>query len=807
MTNEQRVELLRRSGGRFSVREEVASSDGNRVLLVWDAVLRRARHVTTVCPGLSDEMRALAEWRLVRHARCLGRFEHPGLPPVHELGIDEELGVYFVTPPARGTSLAALTAGSDASPARCIELLARACEAVAHAHARGVVHGALRGTAIQVGSFGEVAVVDWRQATLCDEDVDGVDVRTDVRALGAFLAELLDAPAAAMIASHADLRSIATKACATDDRACYGSVSALGRDLRAWLDARVVAAHGGGAWYGLRTWARRNARFATTLGVALVLIVVGLALTTWLQKRANDRLARAADALATAEQSARAETDRAQRGRDEILSLADARRLSDLTRRAESLWPARAALIPDYERWLEEARALALRLPVHRAHLSAVRARSAPESAEDRALAQRRLEYEVDFGRQLREFERLRDMTGDNGNLADPDYWRRMHESMLRVAALEAARPPEGALRFPDPADEWLYELLAQLCRDLERFLHPATGLIVDVQARLAEASVVATRTAVGSNRRWDAAIRSIADRAVCPQYAGLVVTPQLGLLPLRRHPASGLWEFWLIDSGLEPELDRFGQWKLEPWSGLVFVLLPGGHVGIGAQRSDPSAPHYDPGAWPDERPVFEVELSPFFCSAYEVTRDQWRRWTGAMHHENAVGPAEEIDWRDAVRVLARYGLQLPTEVQWEYASRGGTTTPWWCGTDHRVLTDCANLADSTLNSASPSKYRVESRNDGLSLFDSVATQHANGFGLYQVAGSVSEWCRDSYGSYRLPHRAGDGLCADSGDERRVIRGGNALTTVATARSAYRQARPPDYAHVWLGVRPVRPVE
>src|SRR6185295_3427803 len=81
----------------------------------------------------------------------------------------------------------------------------------------------------------------------------------------------------------------------------------------------------------------------------------------------------------------------------------------------------------------------------------------------------------------------------------------------------------------------------------------------------------------------WDAAIASIANRNECPQYAGLRVSPQLGLIPIGRAPESGLWEFAHLRSGVPASRDAAGRMHITDSTGIVLVLVPGGRYFMGA--------------------------------------------------------------------------------------------------------------------------------------------------------------------------------------------------------------------------------
>jgi formylglycine-generating enzyme required for sulfatase activity len=249
---------------------------------------------------------------------------------------------------------------------------------------------------------------------------------------------------------------------------------------------------------------------------------------------------------------------------------------------------------------------------------------------------------------------------------------------------------------------------------------------------------------------------------------------------------------------------------------GLVFVLLPAGSTQIGAVIE---------ASIQLEMPVHRVALDAFFLSKYEMTQGQWLRATGSNPSHFAPGsdahdpitllhPVENVSWDECVATLARYGLALPTDAQWEYGTRAGTTGSWWTGDETRSLRGAVNLAVESAARAGadwptippvgdPNRYE-----DGHVEHAAIGSFRANPFGLYDVHGNVREYTRDAYGSYEFPAASGDGerLVPDTG--RRSSRGGGFYDDGYVAYSAYRYHGQGTTGRSWSdGLRPARPVE
>ncbi|MGB3965632.1 MAG: formylglycine-generating enzyme family protein, partial [Planctomycetota bacterium] len=399
-----------------------------------------------------------------------------------------------------------------------------------------------------------------------------------------------------------------------------------------------------------------------------------------------------------------------------------------------------------------------------------------------------------------------------------------------RVAELEVQVAAWRTWEFADARDRWWHAQLERLVADLAAFADPATGLFSagiapdrgwGIGKRRHFAATIAERSVGGDDakQRWAAALAAIAASA---KYRGLQFVPQLGLLPIGADPATGLWEFAHLQTGEPAERNTDGTLVLHETTGLVFVLLPGGTFDMGAQRSDPDGRNHDPGAQPPEAPVHTVTVSPFFVSKYEMTQAQWQRCTGAnpSHYKpgkrvqwvkSLLHPVEQVSWHDCDRELGRLQLSLPSEAQWEYAARAGSSSAWWTGATRESLLGTVNLADQTAarsGSPWPDIQDWPELDDGYEVHAPVAAHRANGFGLHGVHGNVWEWCLDGFDTaFYRQSPAQDPVCPPGSSTTRVNRGGCFANAAALARSANRGSDAPTVADRYLGVRPARAIQ
>jgi len=455
---------------------------------------------------------------------------------------------------------------------------------------------------------------------------------------------------------------------------------------------------------------------------------------------------------------------------------------------------------------------------------------AASEAARNVATADQRKEYET-------RFETLRKLVAA---ASGPDGVRQEEAAIAALEAeqlqLEARVDERRTWRFAETnagrQARWWHANLSRLIDLLEALQHPGTGLLSpapdaiadahgwSIPRRLALAQRLEAQMRPGTDwdRRWREAIAAIRELEV---YGGLELAPQAGLVPLGPDPRSGLWEFWHVATGTEPTRGEDDRLVLTEETGAVLVLIPAGRFWMGAS-SDPDTEHnFDAQGVATEGPVHEVTLSPFLLSKYELTQGQWLRITGTNPSfyqppfhlaPSLLHPVETVSWVDCRRQLTRMGLALPTEAQWEYACRAGTTTPWWTGRERESLrtANAVNLADQAGKRAGATWQGIADWpdfDDGFAAHAPVGTFAPNGWGLCDVHGNVWEWCADGYhpdfygsGPRHDPHAPAEGAPA------RMCRGGSFNSEAAYVRSAYRAAQPPLHSADNTGVRPSRPL-
>lgn len=222
----------------------------------------------------------------------------------------------------------------------------------------------------------------------------------------------------------------------------------------------------------------------------------------------------------------------------------------------------------------------------------------------------------------------------------------------------------------------------------------------------------------------------------------------------------------------------------------LEMVAIFGGKFIMGA-------PDSERGSRNSERPQQEVTVPPFFMGKFLVTQAQWRVIASLPKVEQDLDPnpsrfkgddlpVESVSWYDAVEFCQRlsgliegeYEYRLPSEVEWEYACRAGTTTPFYFG--ETITGELANYRASATYAQEPrGEYRRETT--------SVGSFPPNAFGLYDMHGNLWEWCADNWHeNYQGAPTDGSVWEAGENDQYLLLRGGSWDSNPIVCRSAYR---------------------
>jgi formylglycine-generating enzyme required for sulfatase activity len=280
----------------------------------------------------------------------------------------------------------------------------------------------------------------------------------------------------------------------------------------------------------------------------------------------------------------------------------------------------------------------------------------------------------------------------------------------------------------------------------------------------------------------------------------------------------------------------------------MKLALIPAGEFLMGAAGDDKDADI-------DEKPRHKVRISqPFYMGSHEVTVGQFRRFVqdsgyqteaersgqGTMGLDEASGvykrdkkynwrtpgfaqtdehPVTCVSWNDAVAFCAwlekKEGKKyaLPTEAQWEYCCRAGTTTRYASGDDPETVASVGNVADASFKRKFSDLNKLflgitpTTKTDDRFVFTSpVGRYRANAFGLFDMHGNVHEWCADWYGRYYYKNSpALDPTGPSTGDyDCRVVRGGCFIGEGPQVSASNRAKLTPQVSDCFLGFRVVR---
>jgi formylglycine-generating enzyme required for sulfatase activity len=237
----------------------------------------------------------------------------------------------------------------------------------------------------------------------------------------------------------------------------------------------------------------------------------------------------------------------------------------------------------------------------------------------------------------------------------------------------------------------------------------------------------------------------------------------------------------------------------------LEMVAIPSGKFLMGSPESEPER-------YASESPQHTVTIQPFFMGKFSVTQSQWKAVAALpkvnidlnsdpSNFKGANRPVERVSWDDAIEFCARLSkktektYRLPSEAEWEYACRAGTTTPFYFG--ETITTDLANYnGNYTYGSAPKGEYREQTTD--------VGKFPANSFGLFDMHGNIWEWCQDEWHeNYNGAPKDGSAWLADNDNQFRLLRGGSWDFNPRYCRSVGRYDCARDFRYGDVGFRVV----
>ncbi len=871
------AELLPRktdTARRYRVDGEIARGGMGSILKVWDRDLHRFLAMKVARAKTAGDGKEIAEdadsgklARFLEEAQITGQLDHPGIVPVHELGLDERGRVFFTMKLVKGRTLKEVIdehrrGEGGWTLTRVLGLLLKVCEAMSYAHDKGVVHRDLKPINVMIGRYGEVYVMDWGLAKVLRATAPppprqkDQDVATQSQLDTFRLRETSEDPQSPLWTVEGNV--VGTPPFMAPEQAA-GEPSAVGPLVDVYAAGAILYQLLTGRLPYVDPQARYNAH------------------VTWLMVRTGppksvSSLApdRPAELVAICEKAMARDVDQRY---PSMAALAEDLR-AFLEGRVVHAFETGAWA--DARKWIVRNRALAFSLTAAILGLAGGLVASLILHAyatrnEKAAIEERNKVLQISTAKRLEELladseklwpvhsssipamqdwiRRARALRGHEANLRqDLDELRRqgsrsgeepVSPSNVVLAAVTDPRTPEDAAVpaveqrwvFAEEATQWYHDTLARLVDDLERLTDPDPdiGAITRIAARIdkAELAHYASLVDPAAQDLWTEAIASIRDRSECPAYAGLEIQPQEGLLPIGRDPLSGLWEFAHVASGEAAIRDSDGSLFLIEESGIVFVLIPPGKGQLGGQSIDPSGPNYDRWATLGDahQGPRECTFHAFFCSKYELTQGQWITLSGSNpsgfdpeDYQRAgqysippftkLHPVEQVSWNDCLELCEHFRLAIPTMDQWEYAARAGGTTPFTDGSSEESLLGVANIHDRTSVTKAGSNWPSKNTDfvDGWCFTAPVGLFRANGFGLHDVLGNVGEWCSDPilYGSRDVP-----GVQSPQVEVSpiRAYCGGCYFYPSTSARLCSRDFDHPSNRQLYIGLRVIRAIE
>ena len=729
----RRLEEHRERGTRHVVGGSIAVGGMGEVLRVSDQDLGRELAMKIprrdhASPDSARRMNVLA--RFLEEAQVTGQLHHPSIVPVHELSLDADGHPYFTMPLVRGWDFGEIIGFVHAGErewtlARALGIVLKVCEALAYAHARGVIHRDIKPANIRVGRFGETYLMDWGLARVLghkdsrDLRVRGEDsarstaVRTERSRLKS---EEPDSPLVTMDGDVVGTPYYMSPEQARGDIELVGprsDVYSLGALLYHLLAGRAPYAPAQGTLSQRAIWSLVLDGPPKPLGETAPQVPEELA-DICRKAMERDSARRYADARALALDIEAYLDRRPVQAHSPSVTYA-MRLVFERNRKPILVAAAACALIVGVWGW-QWSRTLDAR-------------------AAERATQQLVNDGLLAFGLQS-EVEDLYP--------AIPRMLPRIDRWLQAAGELEGRRSAfQRELQGGGVSEEKNAALIEHLSQ-LDRLQDSRAS----IDARRAIAAELEQLSLIAHAQRW----REVsADTATAGAFGATGIAPQVGLVPLWKN-RRGLWEFWHVNSGLRPVGESEATLDPRPEDGIVLVLLPGVTVEVGSPIDEPGRGVNAP------ETLHTAALAPYFIGKHEVTQAQWSRLMGGnpsrYRPENRVqgqftllNPVESVSWNEAREFCSRLDLRLPGESEWEHACRAESIQAYYWGSSFAGLEEHENILDLAAGPNAP--LPPAPWDDGYPRHAPIARFAPNGFGLFDMLGNVSEWCQDEY--YRDP--------------------------------------------------------
>ncbi len=833
---------------RFVLSGEVGKGGMGAVMKVHDAFLNRRLAMKVLLeraePRDEEERRLQSQLlgRFLEEAQVTSQLDHPGVVPVHELGIDQNGKVYFTMRLVKGRTASEVFADAfherdGWNLTRALEVILKVCDTMAYAHDKGVLHRDLKPSNVMVGRFGEVYVVDWGLAKVVGQEdrhdlriqkdastgvshiessrrrdaetdtassvvtMDGhalgtpsymppeqarseeLDVRADVYAIGAMLYELVcgRVPYTAPGVQASPYRLLQEVVDGPPKRV-EDVHKGVPSELVAIID-KAMARERDGRYVDVVELAGDVRAFVAGRVVKAYRTGALVELRLWVRR--NRLLAAAMLAiglsLAAGIVATKLQADEADKQRmsaDYNLRRFDAVRLRAL---------------------LDEANTAADSiLSGSRSDLVAIErwlimfSSLGDEETEQAVQAARQTLIDVDAGDRL--------VTEDGTEVYMSEIVDQMARQAAKYSATSDGRELRMKVKSPDPTPVFLQRMVEEVGEEVTAFGRP-DGLLARIRSARERALAIRKMTLAHPNARytWEearAAIRKADGVVASKLYAGQAILLDdeniWGLVPIGMNPQSQLWEFYDLYSAWDGESDpaelpipmhnEGGEIDVSADTGLVFVLLPGG---VPAQFFEKRT------AEDGTSTTHLYALRPFFVSKFEMTTGQWQRLARVEFAQqvDARLPISNISWHEANTVTTDYGLSLPSRMQWVFALTGETPSrSGWPG----------SAPQGDASTAQPT---------GTGKLAPVGQGAPNVIGLFDTEGNASEWCVDWHGQENKDYalQRGDGRASPPPfeDKPRLVLGASAGMSKQLPPTAYRTSPPADSSNL-IGLRPIR---